>query len=113
MWPSAFWLSCSVAILQANFFCLSFGWQLRKGSPGSYWKLIIHGTEDEMGRAASQIIVNLWAGANEPEADRESVWCYDPTVIPPSVLIGAEWPYSAVLMCGVLYTCMVQGDCSV
>jgi hypothetical protein len=56
--------------------------QLHKPGQNSHRKLVLLGNEAAMGRAASQIIVNLWEDANTDGADDMEVWKYETAVRP-------------------------------
>eukprot|EP00884_Botryococcus_braunii_P004052 jgi/Botrbrau1/13648/Bobra.0373s0020.2 len=50
---------------------------LQKQGQGPLRKLELYGSQIALGRAASQIVVNLWEHANEDEADDMKVWLYE------------------------------------
>lgn len=71
--------------------------QLCGKEPGSHRRLALQGEKFAMGRAASQIIVNLWEEGNGDDADEQEVWIYEKNVRHSVVRCAFPFPFHSVL----------------
>lgn len=83
----------------------SLAMQLCGKESGSHRRLALNGEKLAMGRAASQIIVNLWEGANDSDVDEQKVWVYENNVSAKPFVCSLPLPIFFSICMAVLLSC--------